>query len=67
MVETEGGGPAFPCETDEKWYFGMTLRDYFAGQVIDRCLAECEGDCSVAAESAYSIADAMVEARERQP
>jgi len=69
------GGPAFPSR--EKWKsvhgsrsiinFGMSLRDYFAGQALTRIslipglTAEEE-----IAERAYMFADAMLEARKGQ-
>jgi hypothetical protein len=45
---------------------GMTLRDYFAGQVIgetSRKFASCTGGWEAAALVAYGIADAMLAAR----
>jgi hypothetical protein len=56
------GGPAFPVPQGTRG--GMTLRDYFAGQV----LAGLGGDelgCEPkrTAHVAYYIADAMIEAR----
>jgi len=44
---------------------GMDLRDYFAGQVISGLLNEANGDFNdqAIAELAYSIADAMMKAR----
>jgi hypothetical protein len=41
---------------------GMTLRDYFAAKAINECLKSCVGFKS-AAEEAYLMADAMLEAR----
>jgi hypothetical protein len=47
--------------------FGMDLRDYFAGQVIIGLLNEANSDFTddAIAELAYSLADAMMKAREK--
>ena len=71
---TETGGPAFPglhpskeCRYQDA---GMTLRDYFAGQVAAGAMSEYwNADSNVhvswecIAKQAYGIADAMLEAR----
>jgi hypothetical protein len=64
----DNGGPAFPQLEPNSAYFnatGMTLRDYFAGQVIASVKgwhpADRQGKSS--AQIAYEIADAMLEAR----
>jgi hypothetical protein len=68
---------AFPFETGQFQEYGMTLRDYFAGQVLAGSTTdECFGVAShlsgeVAAEKArmdaarwcYQMADAMLKAR----
>jgi len=64
------GGAAFPLESDYGSQSGMTLRDYFAGQVIGGLL-ECSSlrsssDHSLAAEVAYRVADAMIAEREKE-
>ena len=68
------GGPAFPTRMEfqtgrsEKTtadYKGMTLRDYFAGQVLSGC-AEWAETRKEAADHAYSVADAMLKARENE-
>lgn len=75
------GGPAFPSNNDSPnearnfMYEGMTLRDYFAGQVLAgvwasaptmRSLARHEHKFDkTATEFAYELADAMLKARER--
>ena len=54
---------------------GMTLRDWFAGQVIPAVVVTCAGDSrdrtkpieTYFAGKAYSLADAMLTERERQP
>jgi hypothetical protein len=63
----DNGGPAFPIlktDTHDTWP-GMTLRDWFAGQVIASVKgwhpADRRGKSS--AVIAYEIADAMLEAR----
>lgn len=62
----DDGGPAFPIETTATPYApGMSLRDWFAGQVIASVKgwhpADRRGKSS--AVIAYEIADAMLEAR----
>ena len=62
----KNGGYAFPSTNV---YRGMTLRDWFAGQIISGLCAdptnhELFTDESEAAVSAYDIADAMLAARE---
>ena len=76
------GGPAFPIkgplmQSDE---YGMTLRDYFAGQALIATYknsvdlyneggfpddADLDVIYSDAAETAYLVADAMLKAREK--
>ena len=65
--------PAFPSEywdslsATEKNHPGMTLRDWFAGQVISGNINDSpdyDSDCRAIAELAYKIADAMLKARE---
>ena len=57
-------------------YKGMTLRDYFAGQAISRCIAEVIREPRPAQESnlsttewtasmAYEFADAMIAERDK--
>jgi hypothetical protein len=70
----ETGGPAFPIVQDacpgvhsggvESW--GLTMRDYFAGQAMSGCLpgsAFSTGELQMKAQWAYRMADAMIEAR----
>jgi hypothetical protein len=67
------GGPAFPHVADLVQHSpnggittkpitsnGMTLRDYFAGQAINKCPLNNNSD---AAQWCYARADAMLEAR----
>lgn len=58
------GGPAFPRVVPKgvDWYAGMSLRDYFAGQVIAG-IGIVSAPGAVAAR-AYALADAMIAARE---
>mgnify|MGYP003606976075 CR=1 FL=1 len=79
MTMKPNGGPAFPVPNDQYPQFnGMTLRDYFAAQV----LAGIEADFSSSGPSwfeqlswfeqygaawIYRVADAMIAAREVQP
>ena len=72
MTMKPNGGPAFPnpALADERFsppydMSGMTLRDYFAGQVLQQiCVQAYHAD---AAKDAYEYADAMIAAREVQP
>lgn len=67
------GGPAFPVTLDHRGCvgaYGMTLRDYFAGQALIAlphlgCGADL--DHYDTATAAYQIADAMLAAREVKP
>jgi hypothetical protein len=70
------GGPAFPFNQYGVRYGGMTLRDWFAGQALaGQALAayhEARPDMRIItteaiADRAYSIADAMLRAREVKP
>ena len=77
-MSNKTGGRAFPCdsivERDEVGHLhgfevssgGMTLRDYFAAKAMQRIISsECNyGAFSDLASDAYSIADAMLRARE---
>lgn len=55
------GGPAFPCGRYKE--YGMTLRDYFAGQALASMRAEFVTDRT--AQLAYEYADAMLAEREK--
>jgi hypothetical protein len=77
------GGPAFPCPVEfdpnnqlvSHGSFGMTLRDWFAGQALAGVESSYDpsGDwpgplwCDEAAAHCYEIADAMLKAREVKP
>lgn len=61
------GGPAFPGECGDKQHDprrGMSLRDYFAGQIVPHVGA---GEPKYRAEYAYKLADAMLAARKEAP
>ena len=66
------GGPAFPINIPgygDNGCPGMSLRDWFASQVIATMISKCEArdgswDAAAAALGAYEIADVMMEARE---
>jgi hypothetical protein len=66
------GGPAFPhwetkVSDQYRQHYGMTMRDYFAGQALAGICAsgpsEHWTDIHIASET-YRIADAMLAARE---
>lgn len=63
-----GGGPAFPAQADDGYYRGMSLRHYFAGQVMQALVASFRTDAGwnahENADIAYQIADAMIKAGE---
>ena len=70
--DTAGGGPAFPIAMKDEGHPtplapGMTLRDYFAGQVILGLIARAGINPAICpendAEDAYVIADALLKAR----
>lgn len=71
----EDGGPAFPSTEEHPSYdipmhhFGMSLRDWFAGQVLASAAALPLGtsDYEHRAKVAYGQADAMLEARASRP
>lgn len=66
-----GGGPAVPVEREHGFgslvkYRGMSLRDYFAGQVLVGAAGGwIRGDAEMAelARRAYAVADAMIAER----
>ena len=65
----DDGGPAFPSG-DGQWsggtnhVYGMTLRDWFAGQALPAFAARTNTDFDQDASDAYFMADAMLAARE---
>ena len=73
-MKKETGGPAFPNKITSGDLLsdqGMTLRDYFAAQAMSAFIDYHEWQSTVlkisslAAENAYALADAMLEARKR--
>ena len=68
-----GGGPTFPIPGSEysTTDYGMTLRDWFAGQALTGVMAACANDTrgqsepheAMFARKAYAIADAMLSER----
>lgn len=69
MNAKDSGGPAFPAlEYSGAFQAGMTLRDYFAGQVVAQMIhltVNHDGGWTPesAATAAYQLADAMIAAR----
>lgn len=70
MSRIHEGGPAFPLSTSNATLNpGMSLRDYFAGQIIagffgDRTIGFYRlEDRQKLAQSAYEVADAMLAER----
>ena len=72
MTDKDTGGPAFPSEGYSMGGIplnetGMTLRDYFAAKFMNRAQSLCESnggwEMELAAQCAYQMADAMMEAR----
>jgi len=74
----DAGGPAFPDGSHNQWGHpinsGMTLRDYFAakamqslfaGAIADAFTLDQDINCDMAARIAYTMADAMLKAREQ--
>jgi hypothetical protein len=80
MNKKDDGGPAFPTDIRRAQQYatgGMTLRDYFAGQIAmsgaEAAIvgARAEGmstddAAKIVARMAYHMADAMIEERERK-
>jgi hypothetical protein len=68
MSTINDGGSAFPRHAYDGHY-GMTLRDWFAGQALAGLIADQSRDGSAddRARYAYAYADAMLRAREVKP
>lgn len=73
MSKEQDGGPAFPspmqddrdCYARSKsGYGGLSIRDWFAGQAIAGLALDTAPGAAVA-EQAYTLADAMLEARKK--
>lgn len=75
------GGPAFPCEIDEKYYCmgnktrkvsvtGLTKLDYFAAKAMQSVIATPEefkvSGANQIARMAYEMAEAMLKESERR-
>ena len=70
--ETQASEPAFPVQDASTWQaHGMTLRDYFAAKALQGMLANQHpyqaSDERMFARDAYTLADAMLAARQEQP
>lgn len=75
-MSNNDGGPAFPQpltvhpsgsieHPSNGWGLGgMSLRDYFAAKAIPELFPQWYNNADQAAKSAYSLADAMLRARE---
>lgn len=64
------GGPAFPYDDrGPKFHYGISMRDWFAGQALAGLLGGWPSDTDpkvkTASEWAYEFADAMLEARDK--
>ena len=66
MNKIDTGGPAFPTLTDDRYFHGMDLRDYFAAKAMQAMIATNNFPTGVmidTAKEAYEMADAMLKAR----
>jgi hypothetical protein len=70
MDKVEDGGSAFPVPEGSENHveFGMSLRDWFAGQALIGLVANAGNSRSAkgTARVAYVLADTMLEARENE-
>jgi hypothetical protein len=58
------GGSAFPSENVDEFFYGMTLRDYFAAKAMQSLIIHYGDEgYTEAAEHAYALADAMLAER----
>lgn len=65
------GGPAFPISISgvgDNGCAGMSMRDWFASQVMDRMMCLCQDrdggwDAAAVAAGCYQVADAMLAER----
>jgi len=62
---TDKHTPAFPLQETEDYHgqAGMSLRDYFAAKAMQGICARVQWSPRGIVETAYSVADAMMEAR----
>jgi hypothetical protein len=74
-MTTNTGGSAFPHQSSDAIRAGMTLRDYFAakamqavftGAIMDGLTMNQDIECDKLAMVAYTMADAMLKAREQK-
>ena len=67
-MQAKDGGPAFPTQTEVKYFHGMTLRDYFAAKYMQSLFSK-DGigiqDIETIAMYSYKVADVMLKAREK--
>jgi hypothetical protein len=69
-MSANSGGPAFPLQSIgpefSPGYSGMTLRDYFAAKALPAYFSDGTGHANFDAASdwAYTMADAMLKARQ---
>jgi hypothetical protein len=61
----DDGGPAFPNSNDVCGCYGMTLRDWFAGQAMAAMVTPHTCDDRIAQWS-YQTADAMIAERAKE-
>ena len=67
MIDTNTGGPAFPCTEANganSGDVGMTLRDYFAAKALKTFSDDTDELMMENATKAYKQADAMLKARQ---
>jgi DNA-directed RNA polymerase alpha subunit len=69
-IDIDDGGPAFPTMTEERYFHGMSLRDYFAARAMQGMLANpklqeqiLKVGKSWIEESAWAVSDAMIDFR----
>lgn len=56
--------PAFPQPIDAEYFYGLTIRDYFAARVLNGLISKYGPENpKVGAEIAYKYADAMLKVR----
>lgn len=66
MSGRNGGDPAFPLQTAGAIYYGISIRDWFAGQALaGMCANRAWDDISwdTTTQQAYEAADAMLAGR----
>jgi hypothetical protein len=63
LIKSEHSDIAKEYEIDQN---GMTLRDYFAAKAMQGMMVDVHiPDCNYIAKTAYEMADAMLEARQK--